>query len=110
MREAQATCTGSRGYKAVDPGSPDKPQDAALDIFFQKGPVAEVGPNGVTEEAMLAVVIDRLRSFQRGSDGNRASALALTKLEEGLHWLQQRELEARRAVAVAAAESAEPSV
>lgn len=65
-------------------------------ILFQNGPIAEVGVNGVTQEALLAIVIDRLRSFQRGPFSCRENALALTKCEEALHWLQQRTLERMR--------------
>lgn len=37
-----------------------------LTIQFQNGPIAEGGVNGVTNEALLAVVADRLRGFQKG--------------------------------------------
>lgn len=33
-------------------------------VNFQNGPIKEFGVNGVTQEALLAIVIDRLRSFQ----------------------------------------------
>lgn len=59
-------------------------------IAFQDGPIAENGVNGLTHEALLAVVIDRLRGFQDGAFRCRENALALTKLEEALHWLHQR--------------------
>ena len=63
---------------------------ACTDIHFQEGPINEHGVNGVTQEALLAVVIDRLRSFQFGEYSCRENAVALTKLEEGLMWLQKR--------------------
>lgn len=59
-------------------------------IAFQNGPIAEVGVNGVTQEALLAIVADRLRSFQSGPYACRENALALTKIEEAQMWLQQR--------------------
>ncbi len=59
-------------------------------ISFQNGPIAENGVNGVTQEALLAIVIDRLRSFQAGKFGCRENALALTKIEEAQHWLLHR--------------------
>lgn len=65
-------------------------------ISFQNGPIGEVGINGVTQEILLAVVIDRLRSFQNGPFSSRENALALTKCEEALHWLQQRTLDRMR--------------
>jgi hypothetical protein len=60
------------------------------DIRFQNGPVLEAGVNGISQEALLAVVIDRLRSFQAGPYACRENALALTKCEEALMWLQKR--------------------
>ena len=59
-------------------------------IQFQNGPVAEVGINGVTNEVLIAVVIDRLQCFQNGQYACRENALALTKLEEAMHWLHHR--------------------
>lgn len=66
-------------------------------ILFQNGPINEVGVNGVTHEALLAVVADRLRSFQSGPFACRENALALTKIEEAQHWLQQRTIRRMRA-------------
>ena len=59
-------------------------------ILFQNGPINEVGVNGITQEVLLAIVADRLRSFQAGPYACRENALALTKIEEAQHWLQQR--------------------
>lgn len=61
-------------------------------ILFQNGPINEKGVNGITQEVLLAIVADRLRSFQAGPFSCRENALALTKIEEALHWLQQRTL------------------
>lgn len=65
-------------------------------ILFQNGPIAEHGVNGITQEILLAIVIDRLRSFQSGPFSSRENAIALTKCEEALHWLQQRTIERLR--------------
>lgn len=59
-------------------------------IRFQKGPVKENGVNGCHQEDLLAIVIDRLRSFQSGPFACRENALALTKIEEAMHWLNHR--------------------
>ena len=59
-------------------------------ISFQNGPVLEAGVNGISGEALLAIQIDRLRSFQAGQYACRENALALTALEESLMWLQKR--------------------
>src|SRR5712692_2814101 len=47
-------------------------------VLFQNGPIKEAGVNGVTQEALLAIVIDRLRSFQAGPYSSRENAIALT--------------------------------
>lgn len=62
-------------------------------VLFQNGPIGEVGVNGVTQEALLAIVIDRLRSFQAGPFSCRENAIALTKCEEALLWLKKRTLD-----------------
>lgn len=72
------------------------PTLSPVDINFQNGPIAEVGVNGLTHEALLAVVADRLRSFQKGPYSCKANACALTHIEEAQHWLQQRTLERMR--------------
>lgn len=59
-------------------------------ILFQNGPIKENGVNGITGEALIAIEIDRLRSFQKGPYACRENALALTAFEEGLMWLQKR--------------------
>ena len=60
-------------------------------IQFQKGPRNVEGSYpGVTEGAILAVLIDRLRGFQTGPYSCRENAIQLTKLEETLHWTKAR--------------------
>lgn len=63
-------------------------------IAFQNGPIDEDGNgvNGVTHEALLAIVADRLRGFQKGPYACKENACALTHIEEAQHWLQQRTL------------------
>lgn len=65
-------------------------------VLFQNGPIPEVGTNGITHEALLAIVIDRLQAFQKGQFACRENALALTKLEEAMHWLKHRTEERMR--------------
>lgn len=59
-------------------------------ILFQNGAIGEVGVNGLTHEAVLAIIVDRLRAFQAGPYACRENALALTKIEEAQHWLAAR--------------------
>lgn len=70
-------------------GASDDPSGATT-LLFQNGPINEVGVNGITQEALLAIVADRLRSFQAGPYACRENALALTKIEEAQHWLLSR--------------------
>lgn len=65
-------------------------------VVFQNGPIAEAGVNGLTHEVLLAIVADRLRSFQKGPYACKANACALTHIEEAQHWLQQRTIERMR--------------
>jgi hypothetical protein len=68
-------------------------------VNFQNGPVKEYGINGCHQEDLLAIVIDRLQSFQAGPFSCRENSLALTKCQEALHWLNHRtSLRQRRGV------------
>jgi len=77
---------GANHHYAVDVDGSEN----GLDIYFQNRPIAEAGVNGVTQEVLIAICIDRLRSFQAGPYACRENALALTKLEEAQHWLLSR--------------------
>jgi hypothetical protein len=70
----------------------DHPEGAInpCDIVFQNGPILESGVNGLSNEALLAVVEDRLLGFQSGPFACRENAIALTKLQEAMLWLQKR--------------------
>jgi len=59
-------------------------------INFQNGPIAEHGVNGVTQEALLAIVADRLRSFQSGPYACAENADALASVEEAMASLLSR--------------------
>ena len=59
-------------------------------VRFQNGPVKEVGVNGCHQEDLLAIVVDRLECFQAGPFACRENALALTKINEAIHWLNHR--------------------
>lgn len=59
-------------------------------ISFQNGPILESGVNGISGEALLAVVIDRLRCFQAGPFASNENMHALTHAAQCLEWLQKR--------------------
>jgi hypothetical protein len=83
-------------------GNPSRPvalhkqEDGAVDILFQNGTIPENGVNGLTQEVLLAIVADRLRSFQAGAFACKENACALTHIEEAMHWLQQRTIKRMR--------------
>lgn len=59
------------------------------ELNFQLGPVLEAGFNGTTTESVLAVVLHRLR-VMNAAVPCRENALAITKLEEAVMWLEAR--------------------
>ena len=59
-------------------------------IRFQKGPIEEHVANGVPDEDLIKICIHRLQSFQAGDFKCRENAIALTRLEDALHWLDHR--------------------
>lgn len=87
--EPQLMTGAHHEYVVQLPDNGDTPGVSML-IEFQNGPINEVGVNGVTHEVLLAIVADRLRSFQDGPYACRENALALTKIEEAMHWLHHR--------------------
>lgn len=68
----------------------DKFKIADHSIEFQNGPIGEFGVNGITQEVLLAIVIDRLRSFQAGPFACPENADALTHATEALEALKSR--------------------
>lgn len=70
----------SSGLNPVRPG----------DIIFQNGPIQEFGVNGISGEALLSIVIDRLRCFQAGPYASADNASALVHAEACLADLQKR--------------------
>lgn len=63
---------------------------ATTHIQFQKGGAVEAGINGISDEALLAILIHRARGFSNGAFPSREGSLALTKMEEAMHWLEAR--------------------
>ena len=59
-------------------------------INFQKGGIAEAGPNGLTIEALLSVVRHRLTCFEAGPFRCNENAAALIAVSKAMHALQVR--------------------
>ena len=79
-----------------NPSQPAGCQYGEINLLFQNGTIPENGVNGVTQEVLLAIVADRLRSFQSGPFACKENACALTHIEEAMHWLQQRTIKRMR--------------
>lgn len=79
-----------RGMSSADLEKSMSMSNAVTDISFQNGPIAEAGVNGISNEALLAIVEDRLKGFQSGPYACRENAIALTKIQEAMHWLHHR--------------------
>ena len=65
-----------------------------LSITWQDGPLGRgpnrAEPNGAFVETVIVAAIDRLLYYQDTQFSCRENALALTKLQEALHWLESR--------------------
>lgn len=95
---------GANHKYSIELSPAGRPTQVAGFIEFQNGPIASPADmNGLTNEALLAVTIDRMRGFQyqrnpdgsfdfnsRGKYASRENAQALTYMEEALMWLQKR--------------------
>lgn len=65
-------------------------------VNFQNGPIKEAGINGVMNEDLIVMILDRLYGFQDSQFKCRENAIAITKLEEALLWLNKRTLDRER--------------
>lgn len=60
-------------------------------LHFQRGPRNEEGSiPGVTEGAVIAVLIDRLEAFQAGPYACRENQTVLNDLRDALYWVKKR--------------------
>ena len=66
-------------------------------IEWQNGPlgqgISRLAPNGAFVETVISAIVQRIEFYQTASNGKfkcRENALAVTKLEEALLWLNKR--------------------
>lgn len=79
------------GFSTAGNGSVKQGEAAErLVILFQNGGRAMAGANGVTQEALLAIVADRLRAFQAGPYPCDENHHALLHVEAALDYLRAR--------------------
>jgi len=82
--------------KSDDNGNPTggSVKAVGIEINWQDGPLGRDGerkePNGAFVEGVISSAIQRLEYFQNSKFKCRENALAITKLEEALHWLNSR--------------------
>lgn len=81
------------GYDSLtNPSADNYPALDKCSIVFQNGPISVAGVNGITQEALLAIVADRLRSFQAGPYACIENAQALGYVEAAMNVLKSRTL------------------
>lgn len=62
---------------------------APFDIDFQHGNPAE-GINGITDQALLAIILHRLRAFQASGFQCPETSFAILHAQQALNWLKAR--------------------
>jgi len=87
----------NRTDKAGNPTGGDV-RGPGIDIEWQSGPLGRPPKlaTGAFVEDVIEAARQRLEFYQTASDGRfacRENALAITKLEESLHWLTARRME-----------------
>lgn len=69
-------------------------EGVGLSIVWQNGPLGRgedrKEPNGAFVETVIAAAKQRIEFYQASKFNCRENALAITKLEEALHWLNHR--------------------
>lgn len=69
-------------------------QARGVQIDWQNGPLAVDGvrkePNGAFVEEVIQIAVDRINFYNDSKFRCRENSLAVTKLEEALHWLNSR--------------------
>lgn len=87
----------SNEFGTNEDGNPSggQTESLGLSIHWQDGPLANAdgtrkAPNGAFVEDVIQIAIDRLNFFNNSKFRCRENSIAITKLEEALHWLNAR--------------------
>lgn len=89
-------------YKEDEDGLPHGGTASAIgiEIAFQKGPLKDKDVHtGAFVETLMAIAVSRLQYYNLVCDGRfrcRENSLAITHLEEALHWLNHRTEDRKR--------------
>ncbi len=66
-------------------------------IYWQNGPLGRgeerIGPNGAFVETVISAALQRIQYYQDSKFACRENAIAITKLEEALLWLNKRTMD-----------------
>lgn len=77
-------------YRPYDEFNEDLNANPCQYISFQNGPIQEAGVNGISNEALLAIVQDRLEGFQSGAFACDTNQLALSHVRLAIEALHSR--------------------
>ena len=83
---------GASHHYTIEPGEPCLPTH----IRFQKGIVNEAGVNGVSDESLLAIIIDRAEGFASGLFASADGVEALDHMKKALDCLERRFLDRQK--------------
>ena len=84
---------GANHRYEIAPVTDKEVEDFRCLVNFQNGPIKEAGVNGVTNEDLIAIVIDRLEGFQSGDFACKFNCDALKDLKDALLHLNGRTAE-----------------
>lgn len=73
-----------------NPARLDCPAQHGIEVIFQNGPIKESGINGLTNEVLLGILIDRMEGFQAGPYACAPNADALNHCKWALELLKAR--------------------
>ena len=89
-------------HRVDDAGNPagGETHGTGIDIRWQDGPLGRGAtrrpPNGAFVEGVIEAAVDRLQFYNESKFRCRENSIAITHLEEALHWLEARTAERER--------------
>lgn len=91
FKDENETVEGVPNLYTITQENPNGTYSVLAEVNFQKGGVrVPADINGLTNEALLAIVADRLEHFQRGEFSCNENGIALKYVECALDWLRGR--------------------
>ena len=91
FKEKEFVCNAPHRYKVCTVDTTKAIQEL-IEVKFQEGPIKEAGVNGVMNEDLINMVIDRLEHYQGSEFECEENAQAITHLSEALAALGLRTL------------------